>query len=253
MTLGLFDSLAQQQRWRRSGLSGHHPPALCRNTLRRGAASTHGRGPVAGTQTHMERRGGRAKPACGAGNRGHLCAGMAQNRHPARIEAEMAARSLLIASGQCAEGASRTGRASGCRDTDIACRGHDTSVRPRGLSFQGWAAAQVVVIDCRTHMLGRLASVVAKQLLLGQHVVRFPLLRFIKRHLGRSSVCGVGSFRADRVQYPGCVGGAWRSLQDPAARPSTVGNKRLRGGRLARASERTRSTRGPVSPWHGRS
>ena len=30
---------------------------------------------------------------------------------------------------------------------------------------------QTVVIDARTHMLGRLASVVAKQLLNGQHIV----------------------------------------------------------------------------------
>jgi hypothetical protein len=32
-------------------------------------------------------------------------------------------------------------------------------------------ASQTVVIDARTHMLGRLASVVAKQLLNGQHIV----------------------------------------------------------------------------------
>ena len=31
---------------------------------------------------------------------------------------------------------------------------------------------QVVVVDCRAHMLGRLASVMAKELLSGQHVVR---------------------------------------------------------------------------------
>ena len=31
--------------------------------------------------------------------------------------------------------------------------------------------SQTVVIDARTHMLGRLASVVAKQLLNGQHIV----------------------------------------------------------------------------------
>lgn len=31
---------------------------------------------------------------------------------------------------------------------------------------------QVVVIDCRAHMLGRLASVIAKELLAGQKVVR---------------------------------------------------------------------------------
>ncbi|KAL6769246.1 RPL13A [Auxenochlorella protothecoides x Auxenochlorella symbiontica] len=30
---------------------------------------------------------------------------------------------------------------------------------------------KTVVIDCRTHMLGRLASVIAKQLLSGQHIV----------------------------------------------------------------------------------
>jgi large subunit ribosomal protein L13Ae len=29
-----------------------------------------------------------------------------------------------------------------------------------------------VVIDCRAHMLGRLASVIAKELLAGQHIVR---------------------------------------------------------------------------------
>ncbi len=32
-------------------------------------------------------------------------------------------------------------------------------------------ALQPVVIDCRGHMLGRLASVLAKQLLAGQYVV----------------------------------------------------------------------------------
>jgi hypothetical protein len=31
---------------------------------------------------------------------------------------------------------------------------------------------QTVVIDCRAHMLGRLASVIAKELLAGQHIVR---------------------------------------------------------------------------------
>jgi ribosomal protein L13 len=30
----------------------------------------------------------------------------------------------------------------------------------------------VVVVDCRAHMLGRLASVLAKELMSGQHVVR---------------------------------------------------------------------------------
>lgn len=30
---------------------------------------------------------------------------------------------------------------------------------------------QTVVIDCRGHMLGRLASIIAKQLLSGQHIV----------------------------------------------------------------------------------
>lgn len=33
-------------------------------------------------------------------------------------------------------------------------------------------SSQVVVIDCRAHMLGRLASVIAKELLAGQKVVR---------------------------------------------------------------------------------
>lgn len=32
-------------------------------------------------------------------------------------------------------------------------------------------ALQTVVVDCRGHMLGRLASILAKQLLSGQHVV----------------------------------------------------------------------------------
>ncbi len=35
-----------------------------------------------------------------------------------------------------------------------------------------YASLQTVVIDARAHMLGRLASIVAKQLLNGQHVVR---------------------------------------------------------------------------------
>jgi large subunit ribosomal protein L13Ae len=32
---------------------------------------------------------------------------------------------------------------------------------------------QAVVIDCRGHMLGRLASIIAKQLLTGEHIVSF--------------------------------------------------------------------------------
>ena len=34
------------------------------------------------------------------------------------------------------------------------------------------ALPQAVVIDCRAHMLGRLASIIAKELLSGQHIVR---------------------------------------------------------------------------------
>ena len=40
------------------------------------------------------------------------------------------------------------------------------------MTCHAWRVAQVVVIDCRAHMLGRLASVIAKELLAGQHVVR---------------------------------------------------------------------------------
>lgn len=35
---------------------------------------------------------------------------------------------------------------------------------------------KTVVIDARAHMLGRLASVVAKQILGGMHVVSFPFI-----------------------------------------------------------------------------
>ena len=35
--------------------------------------------------------------------------------------------------------------------------------------------SQTVVVDARGHMLGRLASIVAKQLLNGQHVVRLRM------------------------------------------------------------------------------
>lgn len=36
---------------------------------------------------------------------------------------------------------------------------------------------QTVVIDARAHMLGRLASIVAKQILSGHHVVRSDLVQ----------------------------------------------------------------------------
>ena len=34
-----------------------------------------------------------------------------------------------------------------------------------------FAVAQVVVVDCRNHMMGRLASIIAKELLNGQKIV----------------------------------------------------------------------------------
>ena len=44
---------------------------------------------------------------------------------------------------------------------------------PRALSPHPHALLQTVVVDARGHMLGRLASIVAKQLLSGQHIVSF--------------------------------------------------------------------------------
>ena len=44
---------------------------------------------------------------------------------------------------------------------------------PRALSPHPHALLQTVVLDARGHMLGRLASIVAKQLLSGQHIVSF--------------------------------------------------------------------------------
>ena len=44
--------------------------------------------------------------------------------------------------------------------------------------------AQVIVIDAKGHLFGRLASIVAKQLLQGQHVVRNAM-----RRQGRGAGC----------------------------------------------------------------
>jgi hypothetical protein len=58
-----------------------------------------------------------------------------------------------------------------CSRTDWRGRRGRKSRRSRRSSFPLF---QVVVVDCRAHMLGRLASVMAKELLSGQHVVRHP-------------------------------------------------------------------------------
>lgn len=60
---------------------------------------------------------------------------------------------------------------------------------------------KTIVVDGRGHLLGRLASVVAKELLLGcvtkRHNAAFSLMtRYICRHY-----CGV---KADTAQQPGC-------------------------------------------------
>merc|ERR1711865_1208851 len=44
-------------------------------------------------------------------------------------------------------------------------------LHPPSANLKKYKMEKVVIIDCRQHMLGRLASVVAKQLLTGQHVV----------------------------------------------------------------------------------
>lgn len=54
----------------------------------------------------------------------------------------------------------------GCRRPAVRCR------PPRFWScLPSSCHLQTVVIDCRGHMLGRLASIIAKQLLSGQHIV----------------------------------------------------------------------------------
>jgi large subunit ribosomal protein L13Ae len=58
--------------------------------------------------------------------------------------------------------------------------------------------AQVIVIDAKGHLFGRLASIVAKQLLQGQHVVRNAM-----RRQGRGAGCvraREGGVRAQNVQ-----------------------------------------------------
>jgi Ribosomal protein L13 len=87
----------------------------------------------------------------------------------------------------------------------------------RGMSSAAWSslspvsdrspAEQVVVIDCRAHMLGRLASIVAKELLSGQHVVR-------RRTTWRAAVRG-GSVSC----FPCCSSGAARSAAESLLLP----------------------------------
>jgi hypothetical protein len=123
-----------------------------------------------------------------------LAVRMARNRHQrAAGSKQMAARSYADRAGAerglRGEGSGRHGLYERMRRPQQT---RSVRSRPRccqRLIFRVGAAAQLVVVDCRTHMLGRLASVVAKQLLLGQHVVRPPASlrpsrRPSKPHLG---------------------------------------------------------------------
>ena len=59
-----------------------------------------------------------------------------------------------------------------------------------------YVSLQTVVVDARAHMLGRLASIVAKQLLNGQHVVSMTF-----RPYARYSEESHGHFGSRRVHW----------------------------------------------------
>lgn len=98
-------------------------------------------------------------------------------------------------------GGSPARRACGSRHLHVEARrrpaAHHADARPAAAAAPS-CLLQTVVVDCRGHMLGRLASVIAKQILSGQHVV---------------SACAMRNWRASR---DGLLCSAAARQQDPA-------------------------------------
>ena len=108
-------------------------------------------------------------------------------------------------------------------------------------------APQTIVIDCRAHMLGRLASIVAKELLSGQHIVRATgtaASACARLRAEPQAACGVHAL--------GLLAPAWLpadalwAVQQPSTRPRTMRARAGAGRDASRLALRARRWR-PVS------